>query len=175
MSSSVADYQARRIVTGLDADGRSTIASDENSRTRAVTPTFTCVDVFKLDSVPSAVTVENALTDEVVLQPEPGALTIRMVTFPPDSEWQGSEGYKEAMAAIGSDSLDSEDEIDGLHETDTIDFITMVSGEIWAVLEGKETLLKAGDTLIQRGTKHAWSNRTDGPVTFVATMISATR
>ena len=36
-----------------------------------------------------------------------------------------------------------------------------MSGEIYAIMDEGETLLKAGDVLIQRGTNHAWSNRSD--------------
>jgi hypothetical protein len=41
-------------------------------------------------------------------------------------------------------------------------------------METEETVLRAGDTLIMRGVKHAWCNRTDKPVTLQALMISAT-
>jgi quercetin dioxygenase-like cupin family protein len=53
--------------------------------------------------------------------------------------------------------------------------VTVVSGELYAVLETAETLLRPGDTFIQRGTKHAWSNRGTEPVTVVAVMMAAKR
>jgi quercetin dioxygenase-like cupin family protein len=53
--------------------------------------------------------------------------------------------------------------------------MTVLDGEVYAVLEEGETLLRAGDTMIQRGTRHAWSNRSDHPVTVVTTMLPATR
>ncbi len=40
----------------------------------------------------------------------------------------------------------------------------MLSGEIYALMDEGEVLLKAGDVLIQRGTNHAWSNRTERAV-----------
>ncbi len=48
-----------------------------------------------------------------------------------------------------------------MHKTDTVDYAIVMSGEIVAVMDDGETLLKAGDVLIQRGTNHAWSNRSD--------------
>jgi hypothetical protein len=36
-----------------------------------------------------------------------------------------------------------------------------------------EVLLKAGDVLIQRGTSHAWSNRTDKPCCIAFVLIDA--
>jgi quercetin dioxygenase-like cupin family protein len=60
-----------------------------------------------------------------------------------------------------------------MHTTDTVDVIVVISGQLHAVLEDTETVLNPGDCLIQRGTRHAWSNRTNAPATFVATMLSA--
>ena len=56
-----------------------------------------------------------------------------------------------------------------MHQTDTVDYAIVLEGEIVAVLEEAETVLKAGDILIQRGTNHAWSNRsgTSCKVAFV--------
>ena len=36
-----------------------------------------------------------------------------------------------------------------------------------------ETLLRAGDCLVQRGTNHAWSNRTDKPCRVAFILVSA--
>ncbi len=46
-----------------------------------------------------------------------------------------------------------------MHRTDTVDYALMLEGELVAILENAETTLKAGDVLIQRGTRHAWANR----------------
>jgi quercetin dioxygenase-like cupin family protein len=50
-----------------------------------------------------------------------------------------------------------------MHRTDTVDYGIVLSGEIYLVLDKQETLLKAGDVVVQRGTNHAWSNRSDKP------------
>jgi mannose-6-phosphate isomerase-like protein (cupin superfamily) len=116
-------FQARRVISGVSANGKSTIVTDENTVTRTATPGFTVADVWRLDALPAHV-----------------------------------------------DDCDT-----GMHTTETIDVVTMLSGELYAVLEDTETLLRPGDTLIQRGTKHSWSNRTDKPAIFVATMMPAKR
>jgi uncharacterized cupin superfamily protein len=46
-----------------------------------------------------------------------------------------------------------------MHRTDTVDYAILLEGEIWAVMDEGETLMRAGDVLIQRGTNHAWANR----------------
>jgi uncharacterized cupin superfamily protein len=48
-----------------------------------------------------------------------------------------------------------------MHITDTVDYAIILFGEMYAVMEEGETLMKAGDVLVQRGTNHAWSNRSD--------------
>lgn len=174
--SSVEHHQARVVVTGIGTDGRSTIVSDRNSPTRIVTPTFAVGDVWRMESVPTTVDADNASGANVVLSPPHGGLIVRTVAFPPDSEWKGTGGYGEAMAAIdGADSYEEDKEIDGLHATDTVDVIVVISGELYAVLQDAEVLLRQGDTLIQRGTKHAWSNRSDKPAIIAAMLVSATR
>jgi mannose-6-phosphate isomerase-like protein (cupin superfamily) len=47
----------------------------------------------------------------------------------------------------------------GMHTTDTVDFDVVVSGEVYLELDdGAEVLLRAGDCVIQNGTRHAWHN-----------------
>jgi quercetin dioxygenase-like cupin family protein len=61
----------------------------------------------------------------------------------------------------------------GFHQTDTIDYAIVLEGEVWAVLDEAETLLKAGDVLIQRGTYHAWDNRGDQVCRIAFILIDA--
>ena len=61
----------------------------------------------------------------------------------------------------------------GFHKTDSIDYAIVLSGEIWALMDEGEVLLKTGDVLVQRGTNHAWSNRTEQPCCVVFVLIDA--
>lgn len=61
----------------------------------------------------------------------------------------------------------------GMHKTDTVDYAIVLSGEIYAVLDQDEVLLRAGDCLIQRGTSHAWSNRTQEPCAIAFVLVAA--
>ena len=45
------------------------------------------------------------------------------------------------------------------HKTNTVDYAIVLEGEIWAMLDEGQTLMHAGDVLIQRRTNHSWSNR----------------
>ena len=60
-----------------------------------------------------------------------------------------------------------------MHRTRTIDYAIVLSGEIYAVLDEGEVLLKAGDVLIQRATNHAWSNRGDRPCRIAFVLVDA--
>ena len=61
----------------------------------------------------------------------------------------------------------------GFHKTDTIDYVIVLEGEIYALMDEGEVLMKQGDVLIQRGTNHAWSNRTDKPCYIMFVLIDA--
>ncbi len=50
-----------------------------------------------------------------------------------------------------------------MHATDTIDYVVVVSGEIVFITETGETLLRAGDVLVDRGIMHGWRNDSDKP------------
>jgi quercetin dioxygenase-like cupin family protein len=60
-----------------------------------------------------------------------------------------------------------------MHKTATVDYAIVLSGEIWALLDEGETLLRAGDVLVQRGTNHAWSNRSAAPCLVAFILVSA--
>lgn len=168
--------QARRVVAGVDADGKSTIVLDENTATRAAAEAFTVCDVWRVERLPVHVDQEDTLDGTVALSPPPEGLVVRVTTFPPDSEWDPASAYGESLEALqGADAEVADDSIPGLHATDTVDVVTVLSGELYAVLERKETLLRPGDTFVQRGTKHTWSNRGDVPATVVAIMMAAER
>jgi len=59
-----------------------------------------------------------------------------------------------------------------MHATPTIDFVAVVSGELWLVMEdGSESCIGVGDAVVQNGTRHIWENRSAEPCTIAATMI----
>jgi quercetin dioxygenase-like cupin family protein len=73
------------------------------------------------------------------------------------------------MAAMEPDGL-------GMHRTDSIDYVLVVSGEVTMALDdGEETVLRAGDTVVQNGTRHAWRNHGTEPCLIVGVAIGADR
>ena len=61
-----------------------------------------------------------------------------------------------------------------MHRTETIDYAICLEGEIWLVLDDSEVLMRAGDVCVQRGTNHAWSNRSDAPCFMCFVLIDGT-
>lgn len=177
-------YHARRVLVGVDDQGRSTIVSDADTETRLATAAFTRNVIWGGDDVPSPVMADNAVKDAATIPPPPRGYYYDISTFPPDSEWDYDGGYAKALAAAGvgdprevenAHDVDGPGAIPGMHQTDTIDIVTVISGEIWCLVETGETLVKAGDTVVQRGTWHAWRNRSDAPCTVAALHISVVR
>ena len=99
-----------------------------------------------------------------------------MCWLAPNSDMDAEE-YSRALAdAYGGTADDTaRPAIPGAHRTDTVDVVTVVSGEVYAVLESGETLLRQGDSLVQRGTMHAWHNRSESPALVASIMVAAVR
>jgi mannose-6-phosphate isomerase-like protein (cupin superfamily) len=91
----------------------------------------------------------------------------RVVTFPPDDTFCGRVGAREveaffrAMGSSHASSYSPKAPHPFMQKTRTLDFCLVLEGEITLVLDTAEVHLKAGDTVVQRATNHAWSNRSD--------------
>ena len=165
----------RRIVTGYDGNGRSKIVSDsEPPRTHYYDqlPGHMTSIVW---GTPYRTGEEDPTVAMTNVIPGPGGTTMFLVTFPPAGEppahFDPAAFRAEQTAATPglTDHFDEEEDSQ-FHATPTLDYIVVLDGEIWLVLEEDEALLKAGDIVIQDGTGHAWQNRSDAPVTFACVM-----
>jgi quercetin dioxygenase-like cupin family protein len=62
----------------------------------------------------------------------------------------------------------------GLHRTDTVDYVICISGRIDMFLDDTEFVtVRAGDVVIQRGTDHAWVNRSSAPCRLAVVLLDA--
>lgn len=112
------------------------------------------------------VTAETPFT----LEPPPGGAIFRLVNFPPEGDLDTDATQAQARE-VGIE-LEGGDDY-GMHATDTIDFITIISGEMAMEVDEGEVTLRPGDTVVQRGTRHAWRNRGSEPCLLSAVLISA--
>ena len=60
-----------------------------------------------------------------------------------------------------------------MHRTDSVDYAVIVKGEITMLLDDSEVELKQGDVVIQRGTNHAWSNRSKNTCLIAFVLVDA--
>ncbi len=58
-----------------------------------------------------------------------------------------------------------------MHRTETIDYAIVLSGEIYLLLDAQDVLVRVGDVVVQCGTNHAWSNRSDKPCKIAFILI----
>lgn len=170
----------RRVVTGHDERGRSIVLQDGPSPFVLATsgdagPVVT--DLWKSFCVPA----DNGANAEpcspsITLSPPPEGSLLRTVQFPPDNRYMENWDEHAAFAAMGhefSGAQTRKGQTAGMHCTRSLDYAIVLSGEIWAVMDEGETLLRAGDVLVQRGTNHGWSNRSAKPALVAFVLIDA--
>ncbi len=167
----------RRVVTGHDAKGKSVILSDGPSPhvlELAGMPGLALINLWVTDGAPAdnSGTADGAARP-VVLEPPARGTIFRVVDFPPDASRGLDRG--QAFTAMGAAHAMDPDASrhPGMHKTSTVDYAIVLDGEIWALMDEGETRLAAGDCLVQRGTNHAWSNRTDRPCRVAFILVSA--
>lgn len=168
----------RRIVTGHDADGNSIFLSDGAAPAVQVIEAFggmAVTELWRTDEAPAS----NAGDDdpagrEKSLMPSPRGSKFRVVEYPPDAVRFAGAGREAGFAEIGGrDAMVENARHPGMHKTATVDYAIVLTGEIWAVMDNGETLMKPGDVLVQRGTSHAWSNRAEAPCRVAFVLIDA--
>jgi quercetin dioxygenase-like cupin family protein len=142
----------RRIVTGHDASGRSTVLSDG--------PTPKTLDIGTAAFHEIWITAQTP-AEIAATEPEP---TARPVRTPPPAN---GVTVRFTEMAPGAESP--------MHRTQTVDVGVVLEGETWLLLDdGSQTLVGVGDAVVQRGTNHAWANRSEHPVRMLFVLIDAT-
>ena len=169
----------RRVVTGHDEGGRSVIRRHGPAPTVMQVPAvpgLTFYELWETKTSPADNSGEaDAAARPVHLQPEPTGSIFRIVDIPPDAVSGAATKATEVFSAIGADTaLDSHSDRNAfMHRTDSVDYAIVLAGEVWAVMDDGEVLMKQGDVLVQRGTNHAWSVRTKAPCRMAFVLIGA--
>lgn len=144
--------ELRRIVTGHDDSGAAVFVEDQPCP--HVLPTKGDVLTAELWSHTGRPDNSGPYVDpigpEVSVPPPPGGSVFRVVEFPSDP-----------------------DVVPYLHRTASLDYCLVLEGEIYAVLDREERLMRPGDILVQRGTNHSWANRSGRPSLVLFVLIDA--
>lgn len=173
----------RRIVTGFGPTGKSRIVEEGPAPTfrhLEERPGATLANLWITGPAPSPIDAPDGAAGHTTLHPPAGGTVIRVMDIPPEPvDWQTDEAALRSFAStpfpdhgrVASDTTRHP----RMHTTDTIDYAVCLSGEIYAVMEENETLMHAGDVLIQCGTNHAWANRSGEPCRMLFVLIDAKR
>jgi hypothetical protein len=136
----------RRVVTGHDASGKSVVLADgsppqhHEMRGRAVGADF--IEIWSATAPVPQLTSREAREPnerEFTIMPVAGHLLRIIDIYPPH------EGGKRTV----------------MHRTKTLDYAVVIEGEVVLILEDSEVTLRKSDVVVQRGTNHAWENRSD--------------
>lgn len=161
----------RRIVTGHDASGKSVII-EEGLPPRVVRvggelgPWF--YEVWNTRETPARLDRASGepREDGIQLAPPKNGTRIRVLDIPPEDERVrnlSAEAARAHFAEIGAGGASSHTGAGSrhafMHRTESIDYGIVLEGEITLILDEVETVARAGDIVIQRGTNHGWANR----------------
>jgi mannose-6-phosphate isomerase-like protein (cupin superfamily) len=159
---------ARRIVTIDREAGKSTLVSDGPSpdvRIDPARPGFAWQRMWVTDGTPAKIVPETLHLPHTLVPPARGSV-LSVVTIPPDEAWKGKVGaaevaaYFKSMGAAGASTYSTDGPHPYMQKTSTLDFCCVLEGDVVLVLDTQEVTVRAGEIVIQRGTNHAWSNRT---------------
>jgi quercetin dioxygenase-like cupin family protein len=167
----------RCIVTGQDENEKPVVLFDgptPHVTTDPARPGYTSARIWVTHSTPARIKgVVETLSLADALEPPKNGSVFRIVTFPPDEVYIKNISSKEVQAffkSVGSPGA-STFSGDAPHpyrqRTMTLDLCIVLEGEITLILDTGKVNLKKGDVVVQRGTNHAWSNRTDRPCIMV--------
>jgi len=168
----------RRIVTGVGPDGRSRIIADGEPpvvATAASRPGWRNANIWSTSATPAPVDAPDRIAEHKGLYPPKNGTVIRIMDIPPEPQDKAelAAWYTTGQRATFPDRerrTADKTKHPGMHITDTVDYAIILFGEMYAVMDDGETLMRAGDVLVQRGTNHAWSNRS-GEVCRVAFIL----
>lgn len=141
--------EPRRVVTGHDASGHGVVISDGRPPvSREVADGASFHEVWATTATPAPI---EAAEPEPVAQsdpvgPPPEGTRVRVVDMPP--------GTRSPM-----------------HRTESVDYGIVLTGTLTLVLDAEETTIAPGDLVVQRGTEHAWENRSDEPVRVLFVLL----
>jgi quercetin dioxygenase-like cupin family protein len=151
-----------RVVTGYDQDGNPAIIRQGEPPAIIRAGRYTTTELWVSERGPIKATDEDTSTREWALEPPPGGACFRIVEIAP-----GADGAGNDVSSGQEGSLDT-------HATDTLDFVTILRGEVTLLVGGDEVTLRPGDSAVQQpGVLHDWQNRTAEWAAMVGILASA--
>jgi mannose-6-phosphate isomerase-like protein (cupin superfamily) len=170
-----------RVVTGHDSEGKAVVASNGPLPTvqeiKAIPGTI-FHEVWATTDSPVPIDNGPDLTAGALMLPPPkNGTRIRFVDIPPDTEdylQHGAQRMHDAFAQIGdtaASTVKANSPHPLMHRTESVDYGIVIEGEMTLVLDDSEVLLKPGSVVVQRGTNHAWANRSGKPCRMLFVLV----
>lgn len=172
------------VVTGHNATGQSRVISSgplPNNDPFIHSPGFGAALFWKTPANVQVGPVEhNPLADISRALPDNGGTCAMLVTFPPEVDIQPTTEQMQAAAEEMEQRLPGflqhfEPDNPGFHTTDTVDYGILLEGNLELRLDNDTVQFKAGDIVIQNGTRHAWRNTGNTPARMLFVMVDAQR
>ncbi|MGO9933674.1 MAG: cupin domain-containing protein [Steroidobacteraceae bacterium] len=168
----------RRIVTGVDARGAAVVVHDGTALHTVSRPAMSVEStlLWVTDETPVDLAKRgDPANREIGVAPPAGGSILRVVDFLPDPNRKlDNAGFLAEMGlAHGAASGAPAARHPFMHRTKSIDYAIVLQGEIDMLLDEGEVHVSAGDFLIQRGTNHAWVNRSNALCRIAFILIDA--
>jgi mannose-6-phosphate isomerase-like protein (cupin superfamily) len=150
-----------RVVTGYDASGAPAILWRGEPPTVIHAGRYTTTELWVAGRAPIEPTDADTSVSEWALEPPPGGACFRIVEIAPDG-------------ADGAGFEPGHSDFQSAHATDTLDYITILRGEVTLVVGDTEVVLRPGDSVVQQpGVPHDWQNRSAESAVMVGVLLSA--
>jgi hypothetical protein len=149
-----------RVVTGYDESGNPVVIRQGAPPVVIHAGRYTTTELWVSERGPIAAGGTDAAAREWALEPPPGGACFRIVEISP-GDGEGDSGAEHP-------------EFQGAHATDTLDYVTVLSGQVTLVVGGAEVTLGPGDSVVQQpGVPHDWQNRSAQRAVMVGVLLSA--
>jgi len=170
-----------RVVTAHAPDGRAVLASSGPLPTvveLSAIPGTVFHEVWSTDRTPApADNGPDPTIGPLVLPPPAGGTRVRFVDIPPDTTEflaHGAARMSQAFGEIGdaaASTVQAGSPHPLMHRTESVDYGVVIEGEVVLVLDDTDVLLRRGSVVVQRGTNHAWANRSDRPCRMLFVLV----
>lgn len=173
-----------RVVTGHDPAGRAVVSTEgplPRVQELAAAPGVVFHEVWSTSGSPAPVdNGTDPTTGPLILPPPANGTRLRFVDFPPETPEMMAKAAEMAAAAFaeigdaGAATGTASAPHPFMHRTETVDYGVVIEGEMTLVLDTAEVPLGPGSVVIQRGTNHAWANRSGRPCRMLFVLIDGT-
>ena len=167
----------RRIITGHNENGKSLISIDGPPAKSIGEEAGGLYEIWNTEgSGLDSSSLKDRADLDILLSPEKRGTKFRYFQINPIPEGIPDEAIEAATAEAFEKIGAAHHRVDtsknaAMHETDTIDYIILLKGDVTLILDEEEVKLKPHDVVVQRGTNHAWVNNGTEPALLIAVLI----